>query len=95
MEPLEELDQIVEDCLVALSRVAAIREATVTIQYLAADAVAYRTEIFVSVPSADFQIQACDRSAKASFSRAAAMLEKRMRGRAMQRARQVIDTRLH
>ena len=89
------LDQYIEDCLIALGKAAAIKEAAVTIQHLPGDALTYGTEIYVHVPGADFQIQSFGPSPQLSFNRAAAMLEKRMRSRAMQRARQVIDARMN
>jgi len=94
MESEQPFDEHIEDCLIALSKAAGIIEARVTIQHLPGEVVSYRTEIFVSVPGAEYQIQACDQLAKMSFNRAAIMLEKRLRSRAMQRARQVIDARI-
>jgi ribosome-associated translation inhibitor RaiA len=89
------LDQYIEDCLIALGKAAVIKEATVTIQHLPDDALTYGTEIFVHVPGADFQIQSCGKTPQLSFNRAISILEKRMRNRAMQRSRQVIDARLN
>jgi ribosome-associated translation inhibitor RaiA len=89
------LDQYIEDCLIALGKAAVIKEATVTIQHLPEDALTYGTEIFVHVPGADFQIQSSAKTPQLSCNRAMAILEKRMRSRAMQRARQVIDARMN
>ena len=91
MNPPGGLDMRMEDRLIALSKAASITEASILIEQLLGAPLTYRTELCVSVPGADFQIQAFDSSAEFSFNRALAMLEKRLRLRAMQRARQVID----
>jgi ribosome-associated translation inhibitor RaiA len=91
MHPPVGLDQSVADCLIALSKAASIKEASVLVEHLPEAPLTFRTELSVLVPGADFQIRACDASAESSFNRAAAMLEKRLRTRAMQRARQVFE----
>ena len=95
MSPELRLDQRMEDCLIALSKAASISQASVSIERLPDAALMFRTELSVIVPGADLQIQACDSTAERSFIRAAAMLEKRLRARAMQRARQVISSGGH
>jgi ribosome-associated translation inhibitor RaiA len=87
-QPEPGLEQRMEYCLFALSRAATIHDVSVLVEQFQDEPLRFRTALSVSVSGADLQIQASDRSAQLSFSRAASMLEKRLRSRAMRQARE-------
>jgi ribosomal subunit interface protein len=80
------LDSLIEERILSLQPRLALDEAVVLLEYCRGKSPAFRVQVHLATPGPDLAVEGCDHTLRAALDKVMAELERRIDGRARQRA---------